>query len=51
MSREHFHDLTDRLGMSNMSTQIPLPQVFIHGQLLGVSGTDWIQELYHLHLI
>jgi len=34
MSREHFYQLTDRLSMSD---QIPLPQVFLHGQLLGVS--------------
>ena len=39
MSREHFHDLTDRLGMLDMSLQIPLPQVFLDGQLLGVSET------------
>ena len=36
MSREHYHDLRDRLGISDLSTEIPLPQVFLNGQLLGV---------------
>ena len=36
MSREHYHDLRDRLGISDLSTEIHLPQVFLNGQLLGV---------------
>jgi len=35
MSREHYLDLRDRLGISDLSTQIDLPQVFLNGQLLG----------------
>ena len=33
MSREHYHDLRDRLGISDLSKQIPLPQVFLNGKL------------------
>ena len=40
MSREHYQDLRDRLGISDLSTEIPLPQVFLNGQLLGVRTND-----------
>ena len=33
MSREHFHELSDRLSGSDY---LKLPQLFLHGQLLGV---------------
>ena len=42
MSREHYHDLRDRLGISDLSTQIPLPQVFLNGQLLGVRTQTYV---------
>lgn len=42
MSGEHYHDLRDRLGISDLSTQIPLPQVFLNGQLLGVSTLTFV---------
>ena len=42
MSREHYHDLRDRLGISDLSTEIPLPQVFLNGQLLGVSKDTFL---------
>ena len=35
MSREHFHELSDRL--SGVDGYLELPQLFLHGQLLGVS--------------
>ena len=35
MSREHFHELSDRLSGPDY---LVLPKVFLHGQLLGVSG-------------
>ena len=34
MSREHFHELSDRL--SGVDGYLELPQLFLHGQLLGV---------------
>ena len=42
MSREHYHDLRDRLGIYDLSTQIPLPQVFLNGQLLGVRTQTFV---------
>ena len=42
MSREHYQDLRDRLGIAELSTQIPLPQVFLNGQLLGVSKKTFV---------
>ena len=33
MNRDHLYSLRDRM----VSDKIPLPQIFIHGQLLGVS--------------
>ena len=43
MSREHYQDLRDRLGIAELSTQIPLPQVFLNGQLLGVRNQPFVQ--------
>jgi len=43
MSREHYHDLRSRLGVSDLSTSIPLPQVFINGELLG--GAELVEQL------
>ena len=45
MSREHYYDLRDRLGISDLSTQIHLPQVFLNGQLLGVRTQTFVYVL------
>ena len=42
MSREHYHDLRDRLGISDLSTEILLPQIFLNGELLGVRTQTFV---------
>ena len=50
MSREHYLDLRDRLGISDLSTQIDLPQVFLNGQLLGVGINHLLTSLLSLSM-